>query len=205
MSSASWLLVIVASLLVLGAALLAASYNRLVTHRNRYLNAWAQIDVQLKRRYDLIPSLVEAVKGYMAHERQTLEAVTAARNAAAAAEAGAGGAAVPSSLPGLARAEDALGGALHRLRLVAEAYPALRADRSASSLMEELSSTENRIAFARQAYNDAVMRYNTSRSTFPTVLVAGTFRFGHATLFDLQDPAQREAVRVSLADGAAAP
>ena len=205
MSPGLWLLVILAGFTAVAAALLAAAYNRLVTFRNRYQNAWAQIDVQLKRRYDLIPNLVEAVKGYMAHERQTLEAVTAARNAAAAAEAGAGRTAEASSVLGVARAEEVLGGALHRLRLVAEAYPALKADRSASALMEELSSTENRIAFARQAYNDAVMRYNTARSTFPTVLVAGTFGFGPATLFEIQDPAQREAVRVSLGDGAAAP
>src|SRR5829696_4026231 len=128
MSSASWVLLVGAALVVAGAALFAAGYNRLVTLRNRYQNAWAQIDVQLKRRYDLIPNLVEAVKGYMAHERQTLESVTAARNAAAA--AGAGGAGDAAAVLNVARAEQALGGALHRLRLLAEAYPALKADRS---------------------------------------------------------------------------
>jgi LemA protein len=196
MSSAAWIMLIGVALLVGAGALLAAGYNRLVTLRNRYQNAWAQIDVQLKRRYDLIPNLVEAVKGYMAHERQTLEAVTVARNAAAVASAG--GAAEAARVPDVARAEQALGGALHRLRLVAEAYPALKADRSASALMEELTSTENRIAFARQAYNDAVMRYSTARSTFPTALVAGAFGFAAATLFEIQSPPERAAVQVSL-------
>ena len=205
MSSASWVLLVGAAVVVAGAAFFAAAYNRLVTLRNRYQNAWAQIDVQLKRRYDLIPNLVEAVKGYMAHERQTLEAVTAARNAAAAAEAGAGAGGQSGAVLAVARAENTLGGALHRLSVVAERYPALKADRSASSLMEELGSTENRIAFARQAYNDAVTRYNTARSTFPSVVVAAAFRFGPATLFEIQDSSQREAVRVSLGETNAAP
>src|SRR5437899_1414884 len=157
------------------------AYNRLVALRNRYKNAFAQIDVQLKRRYDLIPNLVETAKGYIKHERGTLEAVVAARNAAAAANVKAaqspGDAAAMKELSG---AESALAGTLGRLFAVAEAYPDLKANTTMMSLMEELTSTENKVAFARQAYNDAVMSYNTQRETFPTNLLAGPFNVGHA-------------------------
>src|SRR5688572_15456116 len=165
---------IIALAVVLLAVLLAATYNRLVTLRQRYLNAYAQIDVQLKRRYDLIPNLVEAVKGYMAHERQTLEAVIAARNTAA--EANARVAADPrdgAALLSLAGAENALLGAMGRFMALREAYPNLKADAHVSELMEQLATTENRVAFARQNYNDSVMQYNATRQTFPTNLFAG--------------------------------
>jgi LemA protein len=159
-------------------------YNRLVALRNRYKNAYAQIDVQLKRRYDLIPNLVETAKGYIKHERGTLEAVVAARNAASAANARA--AQTPgdtAAMKELSGAETALAGTLGRLYAVAEAYPDLKADTTMMSLMEELTSTENKVAFARQAYHDAVMSYNTVRETFPTNMIAGPFSFGPAELF----------------------
>ena len=150
------------------------AYNRLVALRNRFKNAYAQIDVQLKRRYDLIPNLVETAKGYIKHERGTLEAVIAARNAASAANVRAaqnpGDAAAMKELSG---AETALTGTLGRLFAVAEAYPDLKANTTMMTLMEELTSTENKVAFARQAYNDSVMAYNTQRETFPTNMIAG--------------------------------
>jgi LemA protein len=187
------------ALAVLCAIALAATYNRLVTLRNRWLNAYAQIDVQLKRRYDLIPNLVETVKGYMAHERQTLEAVIAARNVAAQANALA--AANPRSASAVmqaASAENALAGVLGQFMALREAYPDLKANQNALRLMEELSSTENRVAFARQAYNDAVMLYNTARQSFPTTLIAGTFGFAEAALFQIDDDRERQVVNVSL-------
>src|SRR5437016_265221 len=176
-----------------------SSYNRLVAMRNRYKNAFAQIDVQLKRRYDLIPNLVETAKGYIKHERGTLEAVIAARNAASAANARAaqspGDAAAMRELSG---AEAALSGTLGRLFALSEAYPDLKANTTMMSLMEELTSTENKVAFARQAYNDAVMGYNTQRETFPTNLIAGPFNFGPAELFVIEKPEEKEAVKVSF-------
>lgn len=177
----------------------ATIYNGLVTHRNRVRNAFAQIDVQLKRRYDLIPNLVEAVKGYMAHERQTLEAVIAARNVAASAATSA--AADPISVAAIASlsgAESTLAAALGRFRGLAEGYPDLKANQNTALLMEELSSTENRVAFARQGYNDAVMSYNTKRESFPANIVAGSFGFAPASLFVIEDSAQRENVQVKL-------
>src|SRR5213595_1998986 len=160
---------------------LVSGYNRLVSLRNRYKNAFAQIDVQLKRRYDLIPNLVETAKGYIKHERGTLEAVVAARNAAAAANTRAaqspGDAAAMKELAG---AEAALTGSLGRLFAVAEAYPDLKANQTMSSLMEELTSTENKVSFSRQAYNDSVMGYNTTRESFPTNFIAGMFHFDPA-------------------------
>ena len=174
-------------------------YNRLVSLRNRYKNAFAQIDVQLKRRYDLIPNLVETAKGYIKHERGTLEAVVAARNAAAAANVRAaqapGDAAAMKELSG---AETALAGSLGRLFAVAEAYPDLKANTTMMSLMEELTSTENKVAFARQAYNDSVMSYNTTRETFPTNLLAGPFNFLPAELFVIEKPEEKEAPKVSF-------
>jgi LemA protein len=175
------------------------AYNRLVALRNRFKNAYAQIDVQLKRRYDLIPNLVETAKGYIKHERGTLEAVVAARNAASAASVRAaqnpGDAAAMKDISG---AETALTSTLGRLFAVAEAYPDLKANTTMMTLMEELTSTENKVAFARQAYNDSVMAYNTQRETFPTNMVAGPFNFGPAELFVIEKPAEKEAPKVSF-------
>ena len=174
-------------------------YNRLVMLRNRFQNAYSQIDVQLKRRYDLIPNLVETAKGYMAHERQTLEAVIAARNQAAAANAQAAAApGDPNAIRSLSGAETALTGALGRMFAVAEAYPNLKANEQMNQLTEELTSTENRVAFARQAYNDSVLVYNTARQTFPNVLVANAMGFREAPLFEVDKPQEREAVKVSF-------
>ena len=177
----------------------AGAYNALVTLRNRYKNAYAQIDVQLKRRYDLIPNLVETAKGYMQHERGTLESVIAARNAAATANTKA--AANPgdtSAMKELSTAETALSSGLGRLFALAEAYPDLKANTTMMTLMEELSSTENRVSFARQAYNDATMNYNTRREIFPTNIIAGMFNFGPAELFVIDKPEQKEAPKVSF-------
>lgn len=178
---------------------LIGGYNRLVTLRNRYKNAYAQIDVQLKRRYDLIPNLVETAKGYIKHERGTLEAVIAARNAASAANVRAaqapGDAAAMKELSG---AETALSGTLGRLFALAEAYPDLKANTTMMSLMEELTSTENKVAFSRQAYNDAVTTYNTTRESFPTNLIAGPFNFGPAELFVIEKPEEKVAPKVSF-------
>src|SRR5436190_7710153 len=150
-----------------------AIYNGLVALRNRFKNSWAQIDVQLKRRYDLIPNLVEAAKGYLTHERETLEKVISARGAAmGAAQKAAAAPGDPAAMQGLAQAEGVLGGALGRLMAVFEAYPDLKANQNVLGLQEELTSTENRVAFARQAYNDSVMEYNTRRESFPDNLLA---------------------------------
>ena len=177
-----------------------AIYNGLVTLRNRFKNAFAQIDVQLKRRYDLIPNLVEAVKGYLAHERQTLEAVTRARGEAVSAESRAAAApGDPAAMRGLAQAEGALGGALGRLLAVFEAYPDLKANQNVLSLQEELASTENKVAFARQAYNDSVMTYNTRRESFPDNLLAAPLGFGPAELLQATESAEeRRAPKVSF-------
>src|SRR5437899_7140409 len=169
------------------AVLAIGAYNKLVSLRNRYKNAYSQIDVQLKRRYDLIPNLVETAKGYIKHERGTLEAVIAARNAASAANVKA--AQTPgdvTAMKELSGAETALAGTLGRLFALAEAYPDLKANTTMMSLMEELTSTENKVAFARQSYNDAVMSYNTTRETFPTNLIAGPFNFAPAELFVIE-------------------
>ena len=177
------LLVLLAVIILLGLWAVGV-YNSLVTLRNRFKNAFAQIDVQLKRRYDLIPNLVETAKAYLKHERETLEAVIKARNiAAAAAQAAAANPADPNAIRQLSTAEAGLGGALSRLMVVSEAYPDLKANQNMAQLTEELTSTENKIAFARQAYNDSVMNYNTRRETFPTVILAGAFGFQHAVLF----------------------
>ena len=178
---------------------LVGGYNRLVALRNRYKNAFAQIDVQLKRRYDLIPNLVETAKGYIQHERGTLEAVIAARNAASAANARAAQAPGDvTAMKELSGAETALTGNLGRLFALAEAYPDLKANTTMMSLMEELTSTENKVAFARQAYNDAVMSYNTIRETFPTNMIAGPFNFGPAEPFAIDKPEQKEVPKVSF-------
>ena len=178
-------LVLVAAVVFWGVAI----FNKLVALRNRFQNAFAQIEVQLKRRYDLIPNLVETARGYMTHERETLEAVIAARNQAmaglqaAAADPGNAGA-----IEQLAGAEGALAGALGRLNVVMEAYPDLKANENMMQLTEELTSTENRVAFSRQAYNDQVMEYNTYKQSFPPVVLAGTFGHGRdATLLEFED------------------
>lgn len=174
-------------------------YNTLVLLRNRFKNAFAQIDVQLKRRYDLIPNLVEAVKGYMAHERETLEAVVKARGVAmGAASAASANPADPAAISALSGAESALKGAMARLMVVVERYPDLKANQNMMALQEELTSTENKVSFARQAYNDAVMVYNTKRETFPSNLFAGVFGFTEAKLFEILDAAEREAPKVKF-------
>jgi LemA protein len=180
--------------------LVIAVYNRLVSLRNRYKNSWSQIDVQLKRRYDLIPNLVETVKGTMAHERNTLEAVIKARAAAVgAADPAAAAPGNPAAMQGLSQAEATLNGAMGRMLAVFEQYPDLKANQNVLSLQEELTSTENKVAFARQAYNDSVMAYNTQRETFPDVLFAGTFGFSGAELLQATESAEeRKAPKVSF-------
>ena len=174
-------------------------YNSLVTLRNRFKNAFAQIDVQLKRRYDLIPNLVETAKGYLKHERATLEAVIQARNAAASAGArAAGNPADPGAIKSLMGAETALTGAMGRFFALAEAYPDLKANQNMMQLTEELTSTENKISFARQAYNDSVMVYNTRREQFPAVIFAGMFQFLPAQLFEIEDASEKAAPKVSF-------
>src|SRR5687768_6051748 len=177
-----------------------AIYNGLVALRNRFKNAYAQIDVQLKRRYDLIPNLVEAVKGYLQHERQTLDAVIQARgNAVGAAQRAAAAPGDPAAMQGLAQAEGALGGALGRLLAVFESYPDLKANQTIMGLQEELASTENKIAFARQAYNDSVMRFNTRRESFPDNVFASLFGFAAAELLQSTESVeQRSAPNVSF-------
>jgi LemA protein len=192
-------LLVVLGIIVLIVLAVISLYNRLIRLRNVYKNAFAQIDVQLKRRYDLIPNLVETAKAYMKHERQTLEAVIAARNqAATAARTAAANPGDAMAMQGLMGAETALTGAMGRLFAVAEQYPDLKANQTMAQLMEELTSTENKVAFSRQAYNDAVMIYNTSRETFPAVIIANTFGFSPATLFEIADSVQREAPKVQF-------
>ena len=192
-------LLVIVVLLVVVLSSVVGIYNKLVTMRNRYKNAYAQIDVQLKRRYDLIPNLVETAKGYIKHERETLEAVTAARNIAyAASKAAAANPGDAAAMKNLASAETGLGGTLSRLMMVSEAYPDLKANQNMMQLTEELTSTENKISFARQAYNDSVMTYNTDREVFPSNLIAGMFNFGAAELFVVDKPEQKDAPKVSF-------
>lgn len=190
---------IVLLLIVAVVVVFVSTYNRLVTARNAFKNAFAQIDVQLTRRYDLIPNLVETAKGYLKHERETLEAVISARNAAyqglKAAAADPGNASAVQQLSG---ADQQLGGALGRLMAVAEAYPDLKANQNMMQLSEELTSTENKVAFARQAYNDSVMTYNNAREVFPSSIVAGMFGFQPAQPLDIAKPEAREAPKVSF-------
>jgi LemA protein len=192
-------MLVVVAVLVVVVLMVISIYNRLVALRNRFKNAFSQIDVQLKRRYDLIPNLVETAKGYIKHERETLEAVISARNQAYAANQKA--AANPEdalAMQGLMKAEGQMAGVLGRLMMVAEAYPDLKANQNMMQLSEELTSTENKISFARQAYNDSVMVYNTARETFPNVVIANSFGFTAATLFELESPAEGQAPKVKF-------
>jgi LemA protein len=197
MGTGGWIVLAVIVVVAIWAVMV---YNGLVTLRNRFKNAFSQIDVQLKRRYDLIPNLVEAVKGYMAHERGTLEAVIKARGAAVgAAQAAAAAPGDPAAMRGLSQAEGQLGGALGRLLAVFEQYPDLKANQNVLSLQEELTSTENKVAFARQGFNDSVMEYNTKRESFPDNVLAGMFGFGAAELLQATDSAEeRKAPKVSF-------
>ena len=190
MSGAAIGLIAIAIVIALGLIWLMGAYNGLVRLRNQAKNAWAQIDVQLKRRWDLIPNLVETVKGYTKHEAETLQKVTEARNIAQ----GAAGKGVAAQ----AEAESMLSGALSRLMVVVEAYPDLKANQNYLALQEELTSTENKIGFARQFYNDSVMRFNTKIEMFPTNIVAGMFNFKQSELFELKDEAAREAPKVQF-------
>ena len=179
---------------------LIAIYNSLVTFRNRYKNAFAQIDVQLKRRYDLIPNLVETVKKYMQHERETLEAVIRARNAAVtASNTASGNPGDPAAMKGLSSAEGMLSGALGKLFALSESYPDLKANQTMAQLQEELSSTENRVTFARQAFNDAVMSYNIAREKFPNSMIANMFNFSEAQLLEAtESPEEKKAPKVTF-------
>jgi LemA protein len=194
--STGWIILIV----LVGLGLFVVTiYNRLVSGRNRYKNAFAQIDVQLTRRHDLIPNLVETAKGYLKHERETLEAVINARNAAVSGlKAAAADPTDPEAIRRLSEAEQGLSGALGRLFALSEAYPDLKANQNMMQLSEELTSTENKVAFARQAYNDAVMDYNTLRESFPNNFVAGWFAFRAAELLEIEDVAKREVPKVSF-------
>jgi LemA protein len=197
--SALLVLGIIAAILVILGLWVAGIYNALVALRNRFKNAFAQIDVQLKRRYDLIPNLVETAKGYLKHERETLEAVIKARNIAlAASQSAAANPADAGAMKGLVSAETGLAGALSRLMVVSEQYPELKANQNMMQLTEELTSTENKISFARQAYNDSVMSYNTTRETFPNVIFSGMFGFQPAELFKIDDPTERNAPKVQF-------
>jgi LemA protein len=192
-------LLIVLIIVVVFAAWLIGIYNRLVTARNGFKNAFAQIDVQLTRRYDLIPNLVETAKGYLQHERETLEAVISARNGALAGlKAAAANPASAAAMAQLSGAEAGLAGALGRLFAVAEAYPDLKANANMMQLSEELTSTENRVAFSRQAFNDAVMGYNNSREMFPNSIIAGMFSFEQANMLEAPAPEKREPPKVSF-------
>ncbi len=192
-------LAVLVVLVIVVVAFVAGIYNKLVTLRNRYKNAYSQIDVQLKRRYDLIPNLVETAKGYMKHESTTLENVIKARNIAyAAAQTAATNPGDATAMKNLISAESGLGGALSRLMVVSEQYPNLKANENMMQLTEELTSTENKISFARQAYNDSVMVYNTDREVFPSNLVAGMFNFTAAELFVIDKPEQKDAPKVSF-------
>ncbi|MCC8402296.1 LemA family protein [Paraburkholderia sp. MMS20-SJTN17] len=198
MSPAIIILLVLLAVALLLALWLMGVYNRLVVARNRFANAFAQIDVQLKRRYELIPNLVEAVKGYMSHERETLDAVIRARNSAMAAEQKvAANPGDPAAMRGFNEAETQLGGVLGRLFALSEAYPDLKANQNMLALQEELSSTENKVSFARQAFNDAATDYNIRREVFPAAMVAGMFGFKEAALLETAE-AERAAPKVSF-------
>jgi LemA protein len=199
MSRASIPVLVFVGLIVVIVMMVIGIYNRLVALRNRFKNAFAQIDVQLKRRYDLIPNLVEIAKGYLKHERETLEAVIQARNqAVTAGNRAAANPGDPAAMQALAGAEAGLAGTLGRLFALAEAYPDLKANQNMMQLTEEMTSTENKISFARQAYNDSVTSFNTARETFPNVMIAGMFGFSPAQLFEVQSVAERDAPKVKF-------
>ncbi len=200
MLSTPWIILgVIAIVVLIAIVVIVGMYNNLVTLRNRFKNAYSQIDVQLKRRYDLIPNLVETAKGYMTHERETLEAVTKARNTAqAAGQMAAQNPGDPKAMAALGASEGQLAGVLTRFMAVSEAYPDLKANQNMMALQEELTSTENKVAFARQAYNDSVMYYNTQREVFPTVVIANMFNFQAASPFEIAQVEQREAPKVSF-------
>ena len=190
---------VIVGVIVLLAMFIAGIYNGLVTLRNRYKNAYSQIDVQLKRRYDLIPNLVEAVKGYMAHEKGNLNEVIEARNRAmSAGQQASANPGDPNAMQKLNQAEGQLGGALGRMFALSEAYPDLKANTNMLQLQEELTSTENKVSFARQAFNDAVTAYNTKREVFPNVIFAGMFGFFPAELFQVESEAVKEAPKIKF-------
>jgi LemA protein len=196
MSKAGLILIGIIAVIILA---IISIYNKLVILRNRFKNAFSQIDVQLKRRYDLIPNLVETAKGYLKHESATLEAVIAARNQAySASQKAAANPTDATAMKTLSQAEGLMSGVLSRLMAVAEAYPDLKANQTMMQLSEELTSTENKVSFARQAYNDSVMQYNTARETFPSVLIANTFGFQPAQLFEVDTPDERKSVKVNF-------
>jgi len=192
-------LIIILVVIVIIILLFVSIYNKLVALRNRWKNGFAQIDVQLKRRYDLIPNLVETAKAYLKHEKETLENVVKARNQAVTANNNvAANPNDPSKIKELVGTEGVLSGAMNKLLAVFEQYPDLKANQTISQLMEELSSTENKVSFARQAYNDAVMQYNTACETFPSLLIAKPFGFTEAVLFEIKNEEEREAVKVKF-------
>jgi LemA protein len=199
LSAIATVFIVIGSVILVVVVVVISIYNALVALRNRVKNAWAQIDVQLKRRYDLIPNLVETAKGYMKHEAGTLQAVTEARNTALAAAKAVGldptdGAAMKA----LSGAEGSLAGALGSLNVAVEAYPDLKASANMMQVQEELTSTENKVAFSRQAYNDAVMAYNTKREVFPSNIIAGMFNFNVASSFEIEDVAEKVAPKVQF-------
>lgn len=190
---------VILGVIIVSVLFIVGIYNSLVTGRNRYENAFSQIDVQLKRRYDLIPNLVETAKAFMSHERETFEAVTRARNQAqAASNQASANPGDPAAMKNLIGAESSLNNALGRLMVTVEAYPELKANQQMGQLQEELTSTENRISFARQAYNDAVTSFNINREKFPAVLIAGSLGFRQAMLFEIEVAQEREAPRVAF-------
>ena len=197
LSGLGWMLGIGIAIVVLVLLWVMGAFNKLVQLRNRYRNSFAQIDVQLKRRHDLIPNLVETAKGFMKHERETLEAVIQARNAASSAREGAN-TNDPASMEKLAQAEGGLGGVLGRLFALSEAYPDLKSNANMLQLSEELTSTENKVGFSRQAYNDAVTAYNDKREMFPSSIIANMFNFTPAVLFEVSDEKEREVVKVDF-------
>ena len=199
MGTGTTVLLLILAIMLFGVFFFVAIYNKLIQLKNRFKNAFSQIDVQLKRRYDLIPNLVETAKGYMKHEREVLEAVITARNQASSAmEKVSADPGNNEALQGLIGAESALTGTLGRLFALVEAYPDLKANQNMMQLSEELTTTENKVSFARQAFNDAVMAYNTAREVFPNNIVANMFAFKEAQLFEIKVEAEKEAPKVSF-------
>jgi len=199
MGSGTVVLLAILAIIVFAVLFVVSIYNKLIQLKNRFKNAFAQIDVQLKRRYDLIPNLVETAKGYLKHEREVLEAVIRARNMASnAMEKAAADPGNTEAIQGLIGAESTLTGTLGRLFALVEAYPDLKANQNMLQLSEELTTTENKVSFARQAFNDAVMAYNTAREVFPNNIIANMFAFKEAQLFEINVESEREAPKVSF-------